>query len=52
MVGLLLAGLSDAASLVMVNGAVLVEEGRPVHVDTRTTAARARAPIPAVLTGE
>jgi len=51
LVGLLLAGLSDAASLVMVNGEILVEDGRPVRVDAAEVATRARALIPPVPEG-
>jgi 8-oxoguanine deaminase len=48
LVGLLLAGLADSASLVIVNGDVLVEGGRPVHVDPAEVASRARTVIPTV----
>jgi cytosine/adenosine deaminase-related metal-dependent hydrolase len=40
--GLLLTGLSSAASLVVVDGEVLVEHGRPVHLDVDRVAAEAR----------
>lgn len=44
--GLLLAGLSDAASLVLVNGEVLVEDGLPTRVDPAEVAREARRLIP------
>ena len=40
--GLLLTGLSSAASLVVVDGQVLIEDGRPTRLDTAAVAARAR----------
>ncbi|HSS08525.1 MAG TPA: amidohydrolase family protein, partial [Acidimicrobiales bacterium] len=40
--GLLLTGLSSAASLVLVEGEVLIEAGRPARLDTNAVAARAR----------
>ena len=40
--GLLLTGLSSAASLVLVDGEVLVENGHPAHLDPAAVAARAR----------
>jgi cytosine/adenosine deaminase-related metal-dependent hydrolase len=40
--GLVLTGLSSAASLVVVDGEVLVEGGRPVHLDPAAVAAAAR----------
>jgi 8-oxoguanine deaminase len=49
---LLFTGLSQAAELVVANGEVLVEGGRPTRVDLDETIARARAVIPAVRTAE
>jgi cytosine/adenosine deaminase-related metal-dependent hydrolase len=46
--GLLLTGLSSRASLVMVEGDVLVEHGRPTCLDELEIAARARAAVPAL----
>ena len=40
--GLLLTGLSSAASLVVIDGEVLIEDGRPIQIDTAAVAARAR----------
>lgn len=45
--GLLLTGLSDAASLVLVNGDVLVEDGAPTRADPAVVARAARRVIPA-----
>ena len=44
--GLLLTGLSSQASLVVVEGDVLVEHGVPPHLDVAAIAARARAAVP------
>jgi cytosine/adenosine deaminase-related metal-dependent hydrolase len=44
--GLLLTGLSSHASLVTVEGAVLVERGVPTCLDVPAVAARARAAVP------
>ncbi|MFN8028286.1 MAG: amidohydrolase family protein [Acidimicrobiia bacterium] len=44
--GLLLTGLSSRASLVMVEGEVLVERGAPTRIDELHIAARARAAVP------
>jgi cytosine/adenosine deaminase-related metal-dependent hydrolase len=44
--GLLLSGLSSAASLVVVGGEVAVAQGRPVTLDPDAIAARARASLP------
>jgi len=46
--GLVLTGLSDVASLVMVNGEVLVEGGHPTKVDPAEIAREARALVPAI----
>jgi 8-oxoguanine deaminase len=40
--GLVMTGLSSAASLVLVEGEVLIQAGRPVHLDPAEVAARAR----------
>lgn len=39
-------GLSDIASLVLVNGQVVVEQSRPTRVDADEVAQTARAVIP------
>jgi cytosine/adenosine deaminase-related metal-dependent hydrolase len=44
--GLLLTGLSSHASLVVVEGDVLVERGSPTRLDVRAVAARAREAVP------
>lgn len=44
--GLIMTGLSDIASLVLVNGEVVVEHGRPTRVDAEQLAATVRAIIP------
>ena len=44
--GLLLTGLSSRASLVMVEGDVLVRNGEPTCLDVAAVAARARAAVP------
>jgi cytosine/adenosine deaminase-related metal-dependent hydrolase len=44
--GLLLTGLSSRASLVVVEGEVLVEHGEPTRLDVAAVAARARAAVP------
>jgi cytosine/adenosine deaminase-related metal-dependent hydrolase len=44
--GLLLTGLSSHASLVTVDGDVLVERGAPTALDVASVAARARAAVP------
>jgi 8-oxoguanine deaminase len=44
--GLLMTGLSDSADLVIVDGDVLVEDGRPTGVDVDQVAAAARAAVP------
>jgi 8-oxoguanine deaminase len=44
--GLLLTGLSSHASLVVVDGEVLVERGTPTRLDVEAVAARARAAVP------
>ena len=44
--GLLLTGLSSRASLVMVEGDVLVRDGETTHLDVAAVAARARAMMP------
>ncbi len=44
--GLLLTGLSSRASLVVVEGEVLVEHGEPTELDVAAVAARARAAVP------
>jgi len=44
--GLLLTGLSSRASLVIVEGDVLVRDGEPTHLDLAALAARARAAVP------
>jgi 8-oxoguanine deaminase len=44
--GLLLTGLSDVARLVIVDGEILVEDGRPVRVDPQEVAAAAQAAVP------
>ncbi len=44
--GLLLTGLSSHASLVVVEGEVLVEHGAPIQLDVAAVAARARAAVP------
>ena len=44
--GLLLTGLSSRASLVTVEGEVLVERGEPTALDIGAIAARARAAVP------
>jgi len=46
--GLLLTGLSSYASLVVVEGEVLVERGVPTQLDVAAVAARARAAVPAL----
>jgi cytosine/adenosine deaminase-related metal-dependent hydrolase len=46
LIGLVLTGLSSHASLVVVEGEVLVERGRPTRLDPAAVAARARALIP------
>jgi hypothetical protein len=43
---LLLTGLSSRASLVMVEGDVLVERGETTRLDVAAVAARARAAVP------
>ncbi len=43
--GLVLAGLTDLASLVVIDGEIVVEEGRPTRVDVDAVAAEARAAI-------
>ena len=48
--GLLLTGLSSRASLVIVDGEVLVEQGVPTQLDVAAVAARARAAVPALPT--
>ena len=44
--GLLLTGLSSHASLVVVEGDVLVERGVPTQLDVSAVAARAHAAVP------
>jgi len=44
--GLLLTGLSSRASLVMVEGEVLVRDGETTHLDVAAVADRARAAVP------
>lgn len=44
--GLLMTGLSDIASLVLVNGEVLVEDGRPTRIDAERVAEAARSVVP------
>lgn len=44
--GLLMTGLSDIANLVLVNGRVVVEDGRPTQVDAHEVAAKGRALVP------
>jgi cytosine/adenosine deaminase-related metal-dependent hydrolase len=46
LMSLLLGGLSHTASLVLVDGDVLVEDGRPTHLDLDEIARTARAAVP------
>jgi hypothetical protein len=46
LVGLLLCGISDRANLVVVNGEILVEDGRATGVDAEEVARAARAAVP------